>query len=74
MRLKKYLSKGDEMMKIEGLFNPERRSLAIEYNKEKRKLSLFGLFLEFIFWLFILGFSLEKIGYNYLNKLGLPMN
>ena len=59
------------MMKIEGLFNPERRRLAIEYNKEKRKLSLFGLFLEFIFWLFILGFSLERIGYNYLNKLAL---
>lgn len=60
------------MMKKEEFFNPERRSLAIEYNKEKRKLSLFGLFLEFIFWLFILGFSLERTGYNYLSKLGLP--
>jgi len=59
-------------MKKEEFFNPERRSLAIEYNKEKRKLSLFGLFLEFIFWLFILGFSLERTGYNYLSKLGLP--
>ena len=58
-------------MDIEGIFNPERRRLALVYNKEKRKLSIGTFSLKTLFWLLILGFSLEKRAYKYLHSIGL---
>jgi STE24 endopeptidase len=65
------LIKEEGSMDIEGIFNPERRRLALVYNKEKRKLSIGTFSLKTLFWLLILGFSLEKRAYKYLHSIGL---